>query len=141
MNKFTENIKKYHKSYIITLIVSLLVGLGIFLAFLLAEKSKYIGAMDGTGVSSAALAGLSALLWIGKLGAYDSMSYGFKQMFSSMFGKSANKYHDFASYKEEKNNQRKSSSKYYFVSLTIGVLFFIAYIILLALKPSGVIPS
>ena len=134
MKKILANIRDHLKAYIITFFVSLAIGLGIFFTFLFVHTTRYVGALDGTGVASIALAGVAALLWIGKLGAYDSMSYGFKQMFSSMFGKSANKYNDFASYKEEKYAQRKSGAKYYFVTLFVALLFLIAYIVLEIIK-------
>ena len=140
MNKFRANIRKYFKTYLITFIVSLAIGLGIFFAFFFTHTTKYVGALDGTGVASLALAGLSLLMWIGRMGAYDSMSYGFKQMFTSMFAKSANKYHDFAGYKEEKNEKRKMSSKYYFVMLFVGFLFLIAFIVLEIIKQAVIMP-
>ena len=138
MRKFFGNIRIHFKAYLITFIVSLAIGLGIFFGFLFGHTTRYIGALDGTGVASIALGGVSALLWIGKLGAFDSMSYGFKQMFTSMFNKSANKYNDFASYKEDKYAQRKASSKYYFVSLFVALLFLIAFIVLEIVKSTFV---
>ena len=134
MRKIIDNIRRYFKVYLITFIVSILIGLGIFLAFYLTSVTKYVGALDGTGVSSLALAGISLLMWIGRLGAYDSMSYGFKQLFTSMFAKSPNKHRDFAGYKEEKYEKRKMSSKYYFVILFVSALFLIAFIILEIIK-------
>ena len=139
MRRIIENIRKYFKAYLITFIVSLMIGVGIFLAFFLSETTSYVGALDGTGVAGLALGGTSLLAWIGKMGAFDSMSYGFKQMFSSMFGKNPNKYRDFAGYKEDKNAQRKMSSKYYFVILFVALLFFIAFIVLEIIKQAVIL--
>lgn len=130
MKRLLAHIRKHFKAYLVTFIVALAIGLGIFLTFYFLHKSKYIGAMDGTGVAFLALTGIALLIWIGKLGAYDSMSYGFKQMFTSMFGRNPSKYNDFAGYKEEKSQQRKSSSKLYFAMLFVAILFGIAYVIL-----------
>lgn len=129
MRRLFEHIRRYFKAYLITFIISAAIGLAIFLTYYFIHKSKFIGAMDGSGVASAALAGIAVLIWIGKLGAYDSMSYGFKQMFSSMFGKNPSKYNDFASYKEEKSEQRESGSKLYFATLLVSLIFAIIFII------------
>lgn len=134
MRRFFGHIRIHFKAYLITFIVSLAIGLGIFFGFFFGHTTRYIGALDGTGVAALALGGISALMWIGKLGAFDSMSYGFKQMFTSMFNRSANKYNDFATYKEDKNTQRKSGSKFYFVSLFVASLFLIAFIVLEIVK-------
>ena len=129
MRRIFEHIRRHLKAYIITFVISSLIGLGIFLTFFFLHKSKFIGAMDGSGVACLALAGIAILIWIGKMGAYDSMSYGFKQMFSSMFGRNPSKYNDFASYKEEKSEQRKSGSKLYFATLFVSLIFAIIFII------------
>lgn len=130
MKKIIANIIKFKKTYLITFFVSLVIGIGIFLIYYFVHSHKFIGSLDGTGVASLALGGVSLLLWFGRLGAYDSMSYGFKQMFSSMFGKNPNKFNNFASYKEDKNTKRTSSPKYYFVSFFVAVLFALVYLIL-----------
>ena len=134
MKKIFLNIRKYFKTYLITFIISLAIGLGIFLTYFFIHTHKLIGSIDGTFVAAIALGGVSALLWIGKLGAFDSMSYGFKQMFSSMFGRNPNKYKDFATYKEDKNTVRETAPKYYFVSLFVALLFAIAAVILEIIK-------
>ena len=134
MKKIIENIKKYFKIYLITFVISSLIGLGIFLTFYFVQNKTFTASINGTGVAFIALFGFATLSWIGHHGAFDSMSYGFKQMFSSMFGKSANKYNDFAGYKDEVNTKRKYSSKYYFVMLLVSLIFLIAFIIIEIVK-------
>lgn len=140
MKALINNIRRYFKVYLVTFIVSIVIGMAIFFAYYFTMATKYVAALNGTGVASLALGGVALLAWIGKMGAYDSMSYGFKQMFSSMFGKDPNKYRDFASYKEEKYIKRKSSSKYYFVILFAAFLFLLTFIILEIVKQAVFMP-
>ena len=131
MGKFSDSIKKHYKSFIIYGLIDLVLGVSIFLVFYFAINVKtFIGAIDGTGVAGAILFAIFVFTWLSRNGAFDSMSYGFKQLFSSMFGKSANKYNDFAGYKENKNTKREAASYAYFMHLFISLLFFIAFAVL-----------
>ena len=134
MKKIIEDIKKNFKIYAITFLISSLIGIGIFLTFYFVEEQSFSGSLNGTSVAFASLFGISILLWIGRMGAFDTMSYGFKQMFASMFAKDANKYNDFMSYKDEKNTKRKASTKYYFVMMLVSFIFLITFIILEIVK-------
>ena len=134
MKKLFANIVKYFKVYLIVFLISVAIGLGIFLTFYFVQNQTLVGAINGTGVSFISLFGIATLIWIGNHGAFDSMSYGFKQMFTSMFNKSANKYNDFATYKEETNEKRKQSPKFYFVMLFVSILFLIAFGVLEIVK-------
>ena len=134
MKKIIEDIKKNFKIYAITFLISSLIGIGIFLTFYFIEEQSFSGSLNGTSVAFASLFGISILLWIGRMGAFDTMSYGFKQMFASMFAKDANKYNDFMSYKDEKNTKRKASTKYYFVMMFVSLIFLITFIILEIVK-------
>lgn len=136
MKKIIENIRKFLKIYVITFLISSLIGLGIFLTFYFVEGQTMTGSINGTGVAFISLLGIGILLWIGHLGAFDTMSYGFKQMFTSMFNKEANKYNDFVAYKDDKNSKRKVSSKYYFVMMFVSIIFLIAFIALEIAKSS-----
>lgn len=136
MKKIIEDIKKYFKVYLITFLISVLIGSGIFLTFYFVEGQTITASINGTSVAFAGLLGISILLWVGRLGAFDTMSYGFKQMFASMFAKEANKYNDFVSYKDDKSIKRKSSSKYYFVMMIVSLIFLIAFGILEIVKYS-----
>ena len=89
-----------------------------------------VPALDGTGVAGVVLVSIGVLCLIARYGAFDTMSYGFKQMFASLFAKEANKYNDMSEYKEQKNTVRKVSSSYYYVIIFVGVLFLIAFLIL-----------
>lgn len=130
MGKLIFHIRKYLKVYVITAIVSIAIGVTIFLLFYLLKGKTIISAIDGTSVAGAVLLGVGLLCWMGRLGAFDTLSYGFKQMFTSMFAKEANKYNDMAEYKQEKNAQRAASSYYFVVMMIVSLLFFIAFAIL-----------
>ncbi len=130
MGKFIFHIRKYLKVYLITAVVSLAVGAGIFCLYYFLRDQTLIAAIDGVSMAGVILLGVGILCLLARLGAFDTMSYGFKQMFSSMFAKEANKYNDMAGYKEEKREKRASSSYYYVVMMIVSLLFFIAFAIL-----------
>ena len=131
MKNLFLSLKKHWKSFLITGIVDLVIGMTIFLVFYFAiNKQTMVGALNGTGVAGAALVGVFALAWLARNGAFDTMSYGFNQMITSMFGRKANKFNDFADYKEQKNTKREIASLAYFSHLFVAILFFIAFGIL-----------
>ena len=131
MKKLILSIKKYPKSFIITSIVDVTLGTAVFLIFYLwLNKFKLIGALNGTGVAGLVLIAVFGLAWLSRNGAFDTISYGFGQMFTSMFARKANKYNDFASYKEDKNTKREIASLSYFSHLFVGVLFLLSFAIL-----------
>ena len=128
MKKLIASIKKYPKSFIITAIIDLIIGAVLFILFYCVFVSKYtfVGALNGTGVSGLSLIAVFGLAWLSRNGAFDTISYGFGQMFTSMFARKANKYNDFADYKEQKNTKREIASLSYFSHLFIGILFLIS---------------
>lgn len=131
MKKLFENIKKYPKIYVITLLIGIVIGFGIFCIFFFwFGKQKIIGALNGTGIAGAALVAFFGFGWLAKNGAFDTLSYGFTQMFSSMFGKKANKYNDMVDYKEQKNAKREIGPTAYFSFLLVGLLYLIAFAVL-----------
>ena len=131
MQKIIENIRKYKTAYLISLVVSLVVGVAIFLVFYFVQQGTMVAYLNGTGVSFGALFGIGTLLWLAKAGAFDTLSYGFNQMFTSMFAKEANKYHDLVAYKEDKNQQRRFSANIHYVVWIVSFFFLVAFIVLL----------
>ena len=64
------------------------------------------------------------------LGAFDMVAFGFKQLFSSLFAKKANRDGEFPDYKQAKTEKRINSS-YAFVSIIfVGLLCSISIIVL-----------
>lgn len=130
MSKFVDSIKKHRKAYLIYGLIDIVIGTTIFLVMYLAINKTFIGAIDGTGVAGAILFALFVFVWLSRNGSFDTMSYGFSQLFSSMFGKKANKYNDFAGYKQDKNTKREIASYAYFMHLFVSLLFLIAFAVL-----------
>ena len=130
MKKLVENFKKHIRAYIITFVVALVIGVAIFLTYYYVQSQSIIASINGTGIAFAVLAGFGGLSWVSRSGGFDTFSYGFNQMFSSMFAKSANKYHDLVAYKEEKNVKRSSSGMTFISFFLASLLFLIAFIVL-----------
>ena len=130
MIRLFSHIRKFLKTYIITALVSAVIGVTIFLLYYYLKGQTLLSAIDGTSMAGIILLGVGLLCLVARLGAFDTMSYGFRQMFSSMFSKDANRYNDMVEYKQDKNAKRQRSSYYYVVMMIISVLFFIAFIVL-----------
>ena len=128
MKKLFLDIHKHPVSYIVATIVAFLIGFTFFALFYFwFGKFTIIGAINGTSVGGAVLVGSCILTWVTREGAFDFLTYGFKQMFTSMFGRQANKYNDFVEYKEQKNIKREAAGYYYLSLLVVGLLHFIAF--------------
>ncbi len=130
MKKFIENFKRYYRAYLIYGAVFAVIGVGIFLLFFYLGDKSLQGATNGIGWSALALFFLGCLILLSNYGAYDFLSYGFQQMFSSMFSKNPNKYHDYVEYRDEKNKKRSSGPRVYMAAYFVDVLFIIATIAL-----------
>ena len=130
MKALIAHILKHKVAYIVSAIIAIAIGAGIFLTFFFVQEMELIGAVNGVSVAFIALMSIGAFIWLGKAGAFDTMSYGFKQMFTSFFAKEANKYNDFAEYKNQKNEVRVGSAKIHFVFMIVAILFGIAIIVL-----------
>lgn len=123
-------IKKFWKIYVVWLVISIALGVGIFLGFYLGNNKSMQGALNGTSFSGIILLCLAGLCIIGREGFFDIFAYGFKQMGAMIFTKDPNSLKDFPGYKEDKKNIRKFGSKYYYVIAIVGLLFMIAFVIL-----------
>ena len=128
MGKAKENFRKFYKAYIVTFVVSLLIGAGIFCLYFFLNVANVLHALNGVTFSTIALAGLGGLMWVNSQGAFDTLSYGFRQMFASFFAKNANKYNDMYAYKEAKAQKRESSPKTWLAVLIAAAIFALAII-------------
>lgn len=134
MKKLIENIKKYPRTYLIISLVSIVVGVIIFLLFFYLNYQSLVDAINGVTVAGIVLLSAGLLSLLARFGAYDTFSYGFSQMFASFFNRQANKYNDMVDYKEKKDASRKAGTYYYVPLIVIGLLFFIALIVLEIVK-------
>lgn len=125
-----ENIKKNFKLYLIAFIVSLLIGAAIFCISFFSQAMTIIAACNGTILAFAILLGLALLITVARFGAFDTFAYGFKQLGSSIFGRSPKKYDDLVMYKNVKVEERKTKSNYQYIMMFASLLFLIANIVL-----------
>lgn len=119
-----------YKSFIITFLVGLIIGGVIFCLHFFIKGMTLINAINACSISGVSLFGVALIVIITRLGAFDTFSYGFKQMFSSMFGRDPNVYNSLADYKLEKYDQRKKKNASYVMFFLVGLLFFLAVIVL-----------
>ena len=120
------NLKKHYKSYLISFIIAIVVGLIPFFLVSFINGS----ALDGVTLAAIILLGLGGLMFVANEGFFDIFAYGFKQMGTAMFGKKPNANNDFPGYKEDKRLKREESPKIFFSFLIAGCIFLLALIIL-----------
>lgn len=130
MKNLILNIKKHPIAYIVTFIIGLLLGLVPVITLYFVENRSLHGAYNGAGYAFLGILFFGALMWLANMGTYDIMTYGFSQMFTSMFSKNPNKYNDFVSYKEEKNKKRDFAPRYYVAFLFAAVVYAILTLVL-----------
>ena len=116
--------RKFWKNYLITFVVSLAIGVGIFCAYFFSNTRNLIFASNGTALAGVILICLGGLCFVAYEGFFDFFSYGFKQLFSSIFGRIPNENNDFAGYKESKNLVRVKRSKYFVIICLPKFIFF-----------------
>ena len=137
MSKFSDNFKRFKWYYIIAGLIAFLLGSLAFLLFFFLVGRDMISAINGVTIAAVGLLAIGGFIWLSSQGTFDLLAYGFKQMFTSMFNKSANKYNDYADYHEQKTASRASAPKTYFSFLFIGLLFGIAIAILEIIYHAG----
>ena len=130
MKRAFEQIKKYWLINLITFIISIIVGVGIFCLIFFLRNQTILAAVDGAAIGSVIVIFLGLLMWVAHLGAFDTFAFGFKQLGSMIFSKEPRKDGTYQDYKEGKKIKRDNSS-YNFVSVILaGLLLSIAIIVL-----------
>ena len=132
MSKFTENFKKYLPQYFLVFFISFIAGATIFLLIFFLSKNKMTiaGALNSSAISFVILFSLGILAFVARCGTFDSMSYGFSQLTSSMFAKKANRHHDFNEYKEDKRMKRSVTPNTWVAILFSSIPFGVSIIVL-----------
>lgn len=130
MSKFTENFVKYLKAYLLTAFIAFVIGVITFLLVFFFKEKSLSNAIDGCTIAFVGLLGVGGLMWLAELGSFDSLAYGFKQLFTTQFAKKANKYNDYAGYLQEKKAVRAHSPHLYFAFIFTSLIFGIALAIL-----------
>ena len=130
MKRAFQQIKKYWLINLITLLVSLVVGGGIFcLVFFLKDKN-IVAAVDASAISAVSVLCIGLLLWMSHLGAFDTFAFGFKQLGSMIFAKEPRRDGQYQDYRKEKILKRTNSSYNFLAVILAGLLLLIAVIIL-----------
>ena len=130
MKKVLQQIRIHWVINLITLLVSLAVGVGIFLAFFLTRDKTIIAAIDGVAVGGMVVLVSGLLYWFSYLGAFDFVAFGFKQFGAMLFAKNPRKAGYFYDYQEEKRQKRLNSSYNFFAIMAAGLLILLALLVL-----------
>jgi len=130
MKKVFEQIKKHWLTNLITFVISLAIGVAIFLVIFLTRNRTIIAAIDGVTVGGLVVLAMGLLYWLGFLGAFDFVAFGFKQFGFILFAKDPRKAGYYHEYQEEKRQKRLNSSYNFFVMMLAGLLILIALPIL-----------
>ena len=130
MKNLILNFRKYLKAYLITFFVSLAIGVVIFSLFFFINSQTLIAATDGASVAFIVLISCGALAFVARQGMFDSFTYGFGQMFSSMFAKKANKMNDYHSYLDEKKAKREATPSLFLAIILAALIFGIIALVL-----------
>ena len=122
-----------YKPHIITFTISMVFGVGVFLLYFYLKGAHFIDAINASSVVGIVLIGGGLLVILTRLGAFDTFVYSFKQLFSSMFAKEANRHNSMADYKLQKYDERKTKKRTYLAIFLAGLIFFFAAIILMVI--------
>ena len=128
-NAFSQIIK-YWKINLITFIISLVVGAGLFCLVFFLRNQTIIAAVDGAAIAGFSILFLGLLFWMAHLGAFDTFAFGFKQLGSMLFAKDARKDGKYEDYKQAKTEKRVNSSYNFVAIILAGLLICIALLVL-----------
>ena len=126
MNRALEQIKKHWLTNLITFIISLVIGVGIFLAMFLTGSGTIIAAINGVTLGGLVVLAMGLLYWLAFLGAFDFVAFGFKQFGAMLFSKDPRKAGHYPEYQEGRKQKRLNSSYNFFVMMLAGLLILIA---------------
>ena len=130
MKKALAQIKKYWVINLITFLISIILGVGIFCLIFFLRNQTIVAAVDGAAIGSVIVLFLGLLMWVAHLGAFDTFAFGFKQLGSMLFAKDARRDGTFQEYKENKAIKRDNSSYNFVMVILAGLLLSISIIVL-----------
>lgn len=132
-NKKRFNIKEiFSLDNLIVSLISLVVGIIIFLAYFLVRNMSLLDALDGTFISSGVLICVGFLFLIVNQGTFDGIVVGFSNLFSVFRKDGKKKYDGIFEYQEIKKDKRKGTRFRFLAIIFVGVIFLIISLILLA---------
>ena len=124
------NFRKYLNIYLISALISLVIGAVIFVIYFFSNDRTMYAAINGSSLAAVILLSLGGLMFVAGEGFFDIFSYGFKQVGSSLFSKKPNENNDFASYKEASRTKREDKPKIFLGIIISGLICLIAMIVL-----------
>lgn len=130
MNNALIQIKKYWKINLLTFIISIVVGVGIFCLIFFLRNMTLLAAVDGSAIGGVSVLLVGLLMWVSHLGAFDTFVFGFKQLGSMFFAKDARRDGNYADYKQNKAEARANSSYNFVAVIAAGLLLLIAVAVL-----------
>ena len=130
MKKAFGQVKKYWKINLITFIISLIIGGGIFCLMFFLRGQNIVAAVDGAALASILVLFFGLLLFVHHLGAFDTFAFGFKQLGSMFFSKEPRKDGKYQDYRAEKIEKRNNSSYNFIAVIAAGLLMSIAIVVL-----------
>lgn len=125
-----SQIRKYWLTNLITFLVSLAVGSGIFCIAFFTSTRSIIDAINGATLGGLVVLLFGLLMMVSHFGAFDSFVFGFKQLFSLLFSKDPKKNGSFTDYRDERTQKRDASSYNFFATILAGLLLSTAIIVL-----------
>ncbi len=130
MKKVFAQIRKYWLTNLITFLVSIAVGVGIFCAVFFSRTQSMIDAIDGATLGGLIVLLFGLLMMVSHFGAFDFVVFGFKQLFALMFSKDPKKNGEFVDYRDQMTEKRNASSYNFIATILAGLLLSISIIVL-----------
>ena len=130
MKRAFSQIKKHWIINLVTFVISLLVGGGIFCLVFFLKNKTILDAVDAATVACFVVLAIGLLLLAIHNGAFDMFTFGFKQLGNAIFSKDPRKDSDFYEYRDAKTEKRINSSYNFLAIILAGLLLLIAVIVL-----------
>ena len=130
MGKLFTQLKKYWLSNLVTFLVSLALGAALFLTYFFLREGTLVDAIDAAAVAGMFVVLSGLLSFMGFLGVFDMVAFGFKQLGSTMFAKNPRRDGTYQDYKQVKADKRADSSYYFVPIIVAGMLYLIAFLVL-----------
>ena len=138
MRNAINQIKKYWLINLITFLIAIVIGVGIFCLIFFLRNQTIIAAIDGAAIGSVVVLFLGLLMWVNHLGAFDMFAFGFKQLGSMLFAKDARKDGSYQDFREGKTEKRNQSSYNFIAVILAGLLLSISIIVLEIIYKSSI---
>ena len=131
MKRAFIQLRKHWLSNLITFLISLAVGAVIFCLIFFLRNRSLLDATNGLTIAAFVVLFLGLLFWMAFLGVFDIFSFGFKQLFSTIFSRDPRRDGSFTDYKEDKTLKREASSYYFIPVIAAGLVLLVAMVIVL----------